>query len=97
MRRDLVSLPLRHGHRSGPASVAGQKLIDRPSTAIAASPRISESVGWACVASPISHGVASSRDARLASAMRSVACGPMMWTPSGSSVSASAMTLTKPS
>ena len=34
---------------------------------------------------------------RLASAMRSVACGPMMWTPSVSSVSLSAMTLTKPS
>ncbi len=29
--------------------------------------------------------------------MRSVACGPMMWTPSVSSVSASAMTLAKPS
>jgi len=65
--------------------------------AIAASPMISESVGWACVASPISHGVASSVSASEPSAMRSVACGPMMWMPSVSLVSVFAMILAKPS
>ena len=74
-----------------------QKLIDLPSTAIAASPRTSDSVGWGCVAPPISHGVASSSNATDASAIRSVACGPMMWTPSVSSVSLFATTFAKPS
>ena len=64
---------------------------------MAASPMTSDSVGWAWVAPPISHGVASSSKPSDASAMRSVACGPTMWTPSVSSVSASAMTLAKPS
>ena len=59
-----------------------QKLMDRPSTAIAASPMISERVGCGCVAAPISHAAASSVSPSDVSAMRSVACGPMTWTPS---------------
>ena len=58
---------------------------------------ISDRVGWACVAPPISQAVASSSKPSEASAIRSVACGPMMWTPRVSLVSASAMTLAKPS
>ena len=57
----------------------------------------SDSVGWAWVARPISQGVASSSKASDASAMRSVACGPMMWTPSVSLVATSLMTLANPS
>src|SRR6185369_204644 len=74
-----------------------QKLIDRPSTASAASPRTSDSVGWAWVDPPISQGVASRSKATDASAIRSVACGPMMWIPRVSSVSLFAMTFAKPS
>src|SRR4029079_19694185 len=54
-----------------------QKLIDRPSHAIAASPRVSDNVGWGWVAPPISHGAASSSNATEAAAIRSVACGPI--------------------
>jgi len=72
-------------------------LIDRPSTASAASPRTSDSVGWAWVDPPISQGVASRSKATDASAIRSVACGPMMWIPRVSSVSLFAMTFAKPS
>ena len=46
---------------------------------------------------PISHGAASSSKATDASAMRSVACGPMRWMPTVMSVSLFAMTFAKPS
>src|SRR5204862_2869030 len=52
-----------------------QKLIERPSTASAASPSTSLRVGCGCVEAPISHGVASSWNPSEASAMRSVAWG----------------------
>src|SRR5262245_33501161 len=89
--RETRRARLRHGHR------AAQKLIERPSTAIAASPMTSDRVGWACVAPPISHAVASSSNASDASAIRSVACGPTIWTPSVSWFSGLLMTLAKPS
>ena len=80
----LESVALRHrqlGHRHS----VDQKLIERPSTAIAASPSdLGEGrVGMGRL--PISQGVASSVNARQASAIRSVAWGPTMWTPSVSS------------
>ena len=64
---------------------------------MAASPMTSERVGWACVEPPISHAVASSSKASDASAMRSVACGPTMWTPRVSWFSVLVMTFAKPS
>ena len=52
-------------------------------------------MGW--VVPPISQGVASRLKASVASAMRSVACGPITWTPSVSPVSVLPMTFAKPS
>jgi hypothetical protein len=62
------------GPRPGARPDRHQKLIDRPSTAIAASPRTSDSVGWAWVAPPISHGrrLELERDGRLGDQVRRV-------------------------
>ena len=51
------------------------KLIALPSTARAASPSASDSVGCGWTAEPTSHAVASSSIAALASVIRSVTCG----------------------
>ena len=68
-----------------------------PSTLEKPSSRLSASVGWAWMVNIISSTVASSSIAVTHSAMSSVACGPMMWTPRISPYLASETTLTKPS
>ena len=82
-----ASRPLGHGHRAvrPPLRRVGrpacQKLIDRPSTAMAASPRTSDERRMRVGRPPISRASPRARMPSDALAMRSVACGPMMWTP----------------
>src|SRR3972149_5454044 len=54
-------------------------------------------VGWAWIVRTISSVVGSRRKATHASAIRSVAWGPTMWTPRSSSYRASETTFTRPS
>src|SRR5581483_11044845 len=72
-------------------------LIAIPSTLPKPSSIASARVGWAWMVNIISSTVASSSMAVTASATSSVACGPMMCTPSTSPYFASATTLMNPS
>src|ERR1700722_18395325 len=68
-----------------------------PCTLLNPSSSASATVGWAWMVNIISSTVASSSSAVTASAMISVAYGPMMWTPRISPYFASLTTFTKPS
>src|SRR5207244_6941711 len=68
-----------------------------PCTPSAASITASETVGCACIVRPNSSAVDSSCIATHASAISSVACGPMMCTPKISSYFVSLTTFTNPS
>jgi hypothetical protein len=63
------------------ASMVNYAFIAIPYTLFDASSMASASVGWAWIVHIKSSTVASSSMAATASAINSVACGPMMWTP----------------